>query len=91
MRLLNAHESKSAFHAVLAHIRIIEKVNRRESSYLSVILGDKKVDKTTIICQKCMLLCIALKLDVENMSEWFWNMRCKRAIQSGERIGIIIA
>ena len=97
-RLFRAQEGESTFHAVLAQINILKKVNKRESSYLSVISGDEKVDKTTLssyvahaIRRKCALLCIALKLAVENMSEWSWNMCCKRAIQAGERIGITIA
>jgi hypothetical protein len=96
-RLFRAQEGESTFYAVLEQIDILKTVNRTESSYLSIISGGEKVDKSTLssyvvhaIRQKCALLCIALKLAVENMNEWSWNMCCKRALQAGERVGITI-
>jgi hypothetical protein len=96
-KLFKAQEGESTIHAVLEQIDILKNVNRTESSYLSIISGGEKVDKSTLssyvvhaIRQKCALLCIALKLAVENMNEWSWNMCCKRALKAGERVGITI-
>jgi hypothetical protein len=47
-RLFRAQEGESTFYAVLEQIDILKTVNRTESSYLSIISGGEKVDKSTL-------------------------------------------
>jgi len=96
-KLFKAQEGESTIDAVREQIYILKNVNRTEPSYLSIISGGEKADKSTLsshvvhaIRQKCALLCIALTLAAENMNKWSWNMCCKRALQAGERVGITI-